>query len=275
MRDLVVLRHPRDLRGAPRRPLVDHATHGGVDRALHHHRQPRAVQVAIGRPPHQPQQHGHVVEPVAQRPDAVGVTDVALTAGRLDAVAEALVPGDEANGVAIGGQRAREREAGRPPPTKRTLTRGPRSAGATGWRARVPEDLRAVLLHGDLRQALRATARVLGVQHLDDLQFCEVLLAALDGLGEVGADGRANALLGELRRSPPAAARVGGLEHLIEVIDLVLELLLDRARGLPVERLRTRARVQQSEQHQADEQPADDSDHDHREGIHGARVYAG
>ena len=102
-----------------------------------------------------------------------------------------------------------------------------------------------------------------------------MLLATLDGLGDVGADARADPLLGELGRPPLPAARVGGLEHLIEIIDLVLDLLLGRARGLPVERLRPRARVEQAEQHQADEHPADDADHDHREGVHGARVYAG
>ena len=53
-------------------------------RALEHHLQPRAVQLADVDGPEQPQQDRRVLERVAQRPDPVGVADPALAAGLLD-----------------------------------------------------------------------------------------------------------------------------------------------------------------------------------------------
>ena len=98
-----------------------------------------------GRRAQQPQQHGHVVERVAQRADHVGVADPALGAGRLDRRPPRLGARHRAHRVALGEQPAREVQAaaaaadderphaggsrGSPP---RARPRVPRRSAATG-----------------------------------------------------------------------------------------------------------------------------------------------
>ena len=121
-RDLVERLRQRQLGGARlerrgvdrARRLVEHGAHGRVGRLLEHHPQPRAVQrldVGPGRGPQQPEQDGDVVQRVAQRPDAVGIADPALAAGRLDLGAARGRARHGAHRVTLGHQRARQRQA--------------------------------------------------------------------------------------------------------------------------------------------------------------------
>src|SRR4051795_3990035 len=109
-----------------------------------------------------------------------------------------------------------------PPPTSRTRT--PSAL-----------ELRPQLVEAQLALATLAPPRVGGVEHLGDLHLGHVVVAALHRLLEVLLHLRVQALLGQLRGSARPPALVGRLEHLVEVVDLVLDLLLGRPSGAPVE----------------------------------------
>ena len=226
---------PPSARPRPRRPgsLVDDAAHGGVDRALEHHRQPRAVQAAVAapRPSATAGRSRCRARSAASRPGRGRRCSTRRPAASIS-VAEA--PRARVTKRTAWPSAASARVSARPaapPPTSRTLT--PLPAGGARLR-----DLRAVLVHADLRQALRAAAAFL------TSSIWTTSSSARCSSRRLMVSARSEPTVARIPSSvssgaPPApAARVGRLEHLVEVVDLVLDLELGRARRAPVERLR-------------------------------------
>ena len=115
----------------------------------------------------------------------------------------------------------------------------------------------------------------LSVEHLLDVLLGERVLAprGAGGAGPPATSARSPASVIS-SRAARAAPAVDGLGHLLEVVDLVLVLDLRRARRPPVDLVDARARVEDAEQDHADEEAAEEHDHDDDERVHAAQPTA-